>query len=85
MNLQGDMLIDCAYEELNTSYAPNIILAKEYGYWGAFSLGGECILDTDYEEIQVGNMGTITALEDSYGEWDYYDYNGNLLQPYSYE
>lgn len=85
VNLQGDMLIDCAYEELNTSYAPNIILAKEYGYWGAFSLGGECILDTDYEEIQVGNMGTITALEDSYGEWDYYDYNGNLLQPYSYE
>ena len=30
--LQGDMLIDCDYENIDTSYAPNVLKVEEYGY-----------------------------------------------------
>ena len=45
MNLQGDMLIDCDYENIDSSYAPNVLKVEEYGYWGVLDLGGERIID----------------------------------------
>ena len=84
MNLQGDMLIDCDYENIDSSYAPNVLKVEEYGYWGVLDLGGERIIDSDYEDISMGSMGTMTAIGSYEGERDIYDYSGNLLGTYSY-
>lgn len=84
MNLQGDMLIDCDYENIDISYAPNLIKVEEYNYWGVLDLGGERIIDSDYNDISMGAMGTMLATGDYEGERDIYDYNGTLLETYSY-
>ena len=47
-------------------------------------LGGERIIDSDYEDISMGSMGTMTAIGSYEGERDIYDYSGNLLGTYSY-
>lgn len=84
MNLQGDMLIDCDYENIDISYAPNLIKVEEYNYWGVLDLGGERIIDSDYNDISMGAMGTMLATGDYEGKRDIYDYNGTLLETYSY-